>query len=251
VQYRRRSFGRYYALIIGVQNYELLSPLESPANDARRVAQVLEKKYGFSVVTLVDPDQVAMMRAVNQLNDVLTEDDNLLIYFAGYGNRLASATHETGYWLPRNAEPAPEDTLWVPNEFVTRHLGRLQAKRVLVVSDSCYAGLLGNDPGFVMVGDGRYTDEYIAFKMPKRSRLVLASGGDQPVLDRSSAHSVFARALLDELEANEGVLTAPELYLRVRARVRARLETEIGEEPQLKVIKDAGHEVGDFFFVPS
>jgi hypothetical protein len=33
--------------------------------------------------------------------------------------------------------------------------------------------------------------------------------------------------------------------------VRARLVTEIGAEPQLKVIKDAGHEVGDFFFVPS
>ena len=251
VQYRRRSFGRYYALIIGVQNYELLSPLESPANDVRRVGQILEDKYGFSVVTLVDPDQLAMMRAVNQLNDVLSEDDNLLIYFAGYGNRLASATRETGYWLPRNAEPAPDDTLWVPNEFVTRHLGRIQAKRVLVVSDSCYAGLLGNDPGFVMVGAGRYTDEYVAFKMPKRSRLVLASGGDQPVLDRSGAHSVFARALLEELEANDGVLTAPELYLRVRERVRARLATEIGEEPQLKVIKDAGHEVGDFFFVPS
>lgn len=252
VRYRRRSFGRFYALVIGVQDYAHLDPLASPANDAERVRRVLEDKYGFSVITLVDPDQIAVMRAVNQLNETIKEDDNLLIYFAGHGSRLQSGTRETGYWLPVNAEPPPDDTLWVPNDFVTRHLGRIEAKRVLVVSDSCYAGLLGDDPGYVMVGDGEYTDEYIEWKMPKRSRLVLASGGDSPVLDGGGdGHSVFARAFIEELERNESVITAPELFLRIRERVEASAEAaQIGQEPQLKVIKDAGHEVGDFFFVP-
>ena len=251
-RYRRRPFGRFYALIIGVQNYELLDDLESPLNDVERARRVLEDKYGFSVLTLADPDQLSVMRAVNQLNETLSDDDNLLIYFAGHGSRLQSGARETGYWLPANAEPAPDDTLWVPNDFVSRHLGRLQAKRVLVVSDSCYAGLLGDDPGYVMVGDGQYTDEYIEWKMPKRSRLVLASGGDSPVLDSGAqGHSVFAKAFLEELESNEQVLTAPELFLRIRERVRdAALAAGVGQEPQLKVIKDAGHEVGDFFFVP-
>lgn len=250
--YRRRSFGRFYALIIGVQDYDLLDDLASPRHDVERAAQLLEEKYGFSVLTLFDPDQLTLMRAVNQLNETLTEDDNLLIYFAGHGSRLQSGARETGYWLPSNAEPAPDDTLWVPNEFISRHLGRLEAKRVLIVSDSCYAGLLGDDPGYVMVGDGRYTDEYVQWKMPKRSRLVLASGGDSPVLDSGGGdHSVFAAALLAELESNDDVLTAPELFLRIRSRVReSELAAEVGQEPQLKVIKDAGHEVGDFFFVP-
>jgi len=58
--------------------------------------------------------------------------------------------------------------------------------------------------------------------------------------------------LLDELEDNAGLLTAPELFLRVRDRIRhSSKATEIGRDPKLKVIKDAGHEVGDFFFVPS
>src|SRR5690606_1855745 len=252
VRYRRRSFGRFYALVIGVQDYDHLDPLASPANDAERVRSVLEDKYGFSVITLVDPDQIAVMRAVNQLNETVTDDDNLLIYFAGHGSRLSSGNRETGYWLPVNAEPPPDDTLWVPNDFVTRHLGRIEAKRVLVVSDSCYAGLLGDDPGYVMVGDGQYTDEYIEWKMPKRSRLVLASGGDSPVLDGGGdGHSVFARAFIEELESNASVMTAPELFLRVRERFESsEAAAEIGQEPQLKVIKDAGHEVGDFFFVP-
>jgi uncharacterized protein len=253
VNYRRRDFGRYYALIIGVQEYQLLDDLTSPANDVARVKQILEETYGFSVLTLVDPNQLAVMRAINALNETLREQDNLLIYFAGHGNRLRSGAIETGYWLPTNAEPAPDDTLWVPNEFVSRHLGRVKARRVLVVSDSCYAGLLGDDPGYVMVGGGKYSDEYIEWKMPKRSRLVLASGFDSPVTgETGEMHSVFSEALIEELEGNDQILTAPELFLRVRERIkRSASASELEREPALKVIKDAGHEVGDFFFVPA
>lgn len=251
--YRQRSFGRYFALIIGVEHYDSLEPLGSPESDVESVRQVLEDKYGFSVITLLDPDQLQIMRAINQLNDTLKEDDNLLIYFAGHGSRLQNGPRETGYWLPVNADPPPDDTVWVSNDFVTGHLSRLKAKRVLVVADSCYAGLLGDDPGYTMVGEGRYSDDYIEFKRPRRSRLVLASGGDSPVLDNGGGdHSVFARAFIEELKNSDQLLTAPELFLRIRERIRNNpVAAELGQDPELKAIKDAGHEVGDFFFVPS
>ena len=249
--YRRGDFGRFYALVIGVQDYELLDDLASPANDAARVAQLLRDHYGFSVLTLADPDQLGLMRAINELNSTVGEDDNLLIYFSGHGNRLRSGVRETGYWLPVDANPSPNDTLWVPNDFVSRHLGRLEAKRVLVIADSCYSGLLGDDPGYVMVGNGSYSDEYIEWKKPKRSRLVLSSGSDSPIVEETSdEHSVFARALVEVLETNEQVLTAPELFLRVRERLRgAAAAFGDVQEPELKALKDAGHEVGDFFFI--
>jgi uncharacterized protein len=257
-RYRRREFGRFYALIVGVEDYDLLDDLVSPVNDITQVAQMLEDRYGFSVVTLANPDQLSLMRAINQLNDRLQENDNLLIYFAGHGSRLQSGAHETGYWLPRNAEPSPDDTLWVPTEFVSRHLGRIGALRVLVISDSCYGGLLGDDPGYVMIGNGSYTDAYIEWKRPKRSRLVLSSGVDSPIVESPEhEHSVFAQALIGELSANEQVLTAPELFLRIRQRLRdsqtgsSRAPGAPLEEPQLKALKDAGHEVGDFFFIPT
>ena len=123
---------------------------------------------------------------------------------------------------------------------------------MLVIADSCYAGLLGDDPGYVMVGEGHYSDEYIEWKMPKRSRLVISSGGDAPVVDEAEQmHSIFARALLETLETNEQVLTAPELFLRIRSLVRrTNREAQDAHDPELKALKDAGHEVGDFFFVP-
>jgi len=253
VSYRRNDFGRFYALLIGVQEYEVLDDLASPTNDVVGISRVLADRYGFSVISLPNPDQLELMRAINQLNETLEENDNLLIYFSGHGSRLQSGVRQVGYWLPTNAERSPDDTLWVPNDFVSRHLGRIDAKRVLIIADSCYSGLLGDEPGYVMVGDGNYTDEYIEWKMPKRSRLVISSGGDSPMIeDVRQEHSVFARALLETLETNEQVLTAPELFLRLRRLIRPAT-TAVGArlEPEIKALKDAGHEVGDFFFIPS
>ena len=105
-----------------------------------------------------------------------------------------------------NADAPPEDRFWIPNEQITGHLGRLTAKRVLVVADSCYSGLLSTDPSYLFLNDKvTYSKEYIKFKLPKRSRLLLSSGGDKPVLDEGSGgNSVFARAFLDELEGEPG-----------------------------------------------
>ena len=123
-----------------------------------RTKQILEQQYGFEVTALLDADNANLMRAINDLNDKLTEKDNLLIFYAGHGSRITTGDYEAGYWLPVNASPPPDDTFWVSNEFVTRHLARLKAKRVMVVADSCYAGLLSNAPGYLFMGDdAKYT----------------------------------------------------------------------------------------------
>jgi uncharacterized protein len=250
------EFGRYYALLIGNQSYQQLQNLETPRSDVARAKEILEDKYGFVVSTVTDGDNSAVMKAVNDLNELVGENDNVLLFYAGHGSRLSTTgRNEVGYWLPSNAEAPPRDTYWVPNEFVTGHLSRLKAKRVLVIADSCYAGLLSSEPGFLMIGDkpDKYADpEFVRFKLSKRSRLLLTSGGDQPVLDGGGGnHSVFARALLDALANNDSILSAPQLYLAVRDRVQAAAAANSFEQrPEFKTIKAAGHEVGDFFFVP-
>jgi hypothetical protein len=247
------NFGRYYALVIGNQHYQIIESLQTPVNDAERAAHVLREKYGFTVQVLEDSSDVGMLKALNDLNDVLKPDDNLLIYYAGHGARLQTPFDVAGYWLPINSEAPPKDTFWVPNEQITAHLARLPAKRILVVADSCYAGLLSTDPSYLFAGgSGGYTKEYIAYKLPKRARLLIASGGDQPVLDTGGgANSVFALAFVNELESNQGILAAPELFSRIAKRVEAdAAQNKFVEKPQFKSIKGAGHEVGDFFFVP-
>lgn len=248
-----QNFGRYYALVIGNQNYESMDNLQTPISDAKNMAKLLKDRYGFSVTVLEDANDVSMLTALNDLNDKLKPEDNLLIYYAGHGTRLQTGKTQSGYWLPSNADKPPKDTFWLPNEQITAHLSRLPAKRVLVVADSCYAGLLSADPSdrFVSSKTG-YTVDFIKFKMRNRSRLLLSSGGDQPVLDTGGGtNSVFARAVIDELQSNKNVLAAPELFAKVSKRVEAAAaRNSFVQKPEFKSIKGAGHDMGDFFFVP-
>jgi hypothetical protein len=96
--------------------------------------------------------------------------------------------------------------------------------------------------------------EYLKYKLPKRARLLLSSGGDEPVLDATQGrgNSVFARAFLDALETNTSVLSTPALFARIRDLVRHEAQqSAFAQTPDLKSIKSAGHEMGDFFFVPA
>jgi TPR repeat protein len=250
-----QNIGRFYALIIGNQEYRNIDRLQTPHSDASRAAQILKDKYGFTVQVIDDADDIAMLQALNDLDKIVRPEDNVLIYYAGHGWRIKSGGGgEIGYWLPVNADPPPNDTLWVPNEQITAHIGRLAARRVLVVADSCYAGLLSADPSANLFGgDGTVSAEYLKYKLPKRSRLLLSSGGDEPVLDAVAGqnNSVFARAFLDALESNTSVLSTPALFERIRDRVKQEAQrSAFVEVPDLKTIKSAGHEMGDFFFVP-
>ena len=250
------NLGRFYALLIANSDYQELENLRTPINDVQRAREILEDKYGFEVFVVENGDNIAIMKAINDIDEVLGETDNLLLFFAGRGTRLEVGENEIGYWLPSNAERPPRDTYWVPNEFVTGHLSRLKARHILVVADSCYAGLLSTEPSYLLIGDKipDYSNvEFMRFKNAKRARLLLSSGGDSPVLSaRGDGHSVFARAFLDELERNNEVMAAPQLFLKLRDRVRLEAaEVKFEQNPEFKVIKTTGHEAGGFFFVPS
>lgn len=247
------DFGQYHALIIGNRAYAHMEALDTPVNDAREIAAILEKRYGFKVQLLIDGDRLAIMKTINDLHDKLDGNDNLLVYYAGHGSLIDVGKRDVGYWLPVNADPPPDDSFWVPNEFVTGHLGRLKARRVLVIADSCYGGLLSSAPGYLMLGRDPAADaEYLRYKLPRRSRLLLSSGGDKPVIDSvGDEHSVFAGELIKVLRGNDRILTVPELFASVEKSVRERAAaSDFPQIPVLKSIKGAGHEIGDFFFVP-
>jgi uncharacterized protein len=251
-----QKIGRFYALLIGNQNYldaQAFEKLQTAHNDAERTARLLRDKYGFSVQIINDADENAMYQALNNLYSLLKPEDNLLIYYAGHGRKTQTGKFEMGFWLPVNAAAPPSEFHWISNMQISAQIGHLRARRVLVLADSCYAGLLSGDPSATLFGaDAPVTAEYLKFKLPKRSRLLLASGGDHPVPDAGGkGDSVFAHALLDVLETNTGVLTAPGLFIQIRARVqREAAEQSIRQVPDLKSINEAGHDLGDFFFVP-
>ncbi|MDO8860367.1 caspase family protein [Haliea sp. E1-2-M8] len=244
-----RDYGRYYALVIGNGSYQFLDDLQTPASDVDKIARLLSDKYGFAVQVLKNTSDVGVLRALNQLNEVLQENDNLLIYYAGYGNRRPVGAYEAGYWLPVNAEPPPNDTFWVPTEQVSSHLARLPARRIMVVTDSTFAGLLADNPAFLLASgrEALLSDAYIGLRFPNKSRLLLTSGQDFPLAsERDPGTSVFANAFISALQDNEAVITGPALFLSMLDLLDESLP---GLDPEFKAIKRAGDEVGEFYFV--
>ena len=85
-----------------------------------------------------------------------------------------------------------------------------------------------------------------------RSRSVLTSGGLKPVLDSgSSGHSVFANAFFEVLKQNTEIMEGYKIYRQVSDRVKQQAaQYNIEQSPQYAPILHAGHEAGEFFFVP-
>jgi peptidoglycan hydrolase-like protein with peptidoglycan-binding domain len=232
------DYGRYHAVVIGNNAYRSLPKLNTATTDAKAVADLLQKDYGYEVTLLTDANEETIVGTFASLRRTLTENDNLLVYYAGHGWFDEEA--ERGYWLPVDAV-ADNQSNWISNADVTDMLKAIKAKHVLVVADSCYSGTLtrglaigGKSPGY-----------YHAI-LDRRARTVLTSGGLEPVLDAGGGrHSVFAKAFLETLQGNTGVIDGEGVFQRVRDLVILNAE----QVPEYGNIRLAGHDGGDFLFV--
>lgn len=245
------DFGRYHALVIGNDQYEHLRDLTTAVSDAQSISAVLEQRYGFRTQLLVNANRYAILSALNELREKLTAEDNLLIYYAGHGE--LDQANNRGNWLPVDAEESSTAN-WIPTTAVTDILNILKARQVLVVVDSCYAGSLTRS-SVARLSTGTTAEErmhWLRAVAGKRARVVLTSGGVAPVLDTGGgAHSVFAKALLEVLGSNAELLDGQRLFREVAARVSfAADNVGFDQVPEYAPIRYAGHEAGEFFFVP-
>jgi hypothetical protein len=250
------NYGKYYALIIGNTAYTHWPKLETPEHDAKKLAEVLRHKYGFQTEVLLNATRYDILRAFNDLRRQMTEQDNLLIFYAGHG--YLDAKISRGYWIPVDGE-ADSNANWISTLAITDFLSAISAKHVLIVADSCYAGALTRS-ALARLESGASAEarqNWLKIMTEKRSRTVLTSGDLQPVLDGGGGgHSVFAKALLEVLSANDEIVEGQRLYHEISARVAyaaAGVMTDAGpveQIPQYAPIRYAGHESGDFLFVP-
>ncbi len=233
-----KGFGVYHALVIGNNDYIELPKLSTAVNDAKGMGKILESRYGFKVTLLINATRRDILIVLDKLRSQLTENDNLLVYFAGHGYYDEGA--DRGYWLPVDA--AKDTTAdWISNSDITDKLKAIHAKHVMVVADSCYSGAMTRSVSIQL----REPDYYQRIAT-KRARTVLTSGGIEPVLDTGGGgHSVFSKVLLQALEDNPGMLDATELFNQIRRPIMVNSN----QTPQYSDIKFAGHEGGDFIFI--
>ena len=249
----RESFGAYHALLIGSDRYRHLPRLDTAVNDVTSLAEVLSKRYGFETTTLIDADRYQILSALNKLRGRLTDRDNLIIYYAGHGE--LDEINQRGQWLPVDAE-LDSTANWISNAEVTDILNTMSAKHVLLIADSCYSGALTRASPQSRIAAGMSDQQrlgWIRIMVERRSRIALTSGGLEPVVDSGSGrHSVFAKALLEALGTNTEVLDGQRLFAAISGQVTyAASQLQVPQVPEYAPIKYAGHDGGEFFFVPT
>lgn len=258
-----RTQNRWRALLIGIddyQNNDLYMDLTTAVSDVNALENILTTRYGFRpedtmVLRNREATLVGIRAAFDNLYKACGKDDNVLIYYAGHGDLQAN---QAGFWLPADARSTYEV---VTNAEIRDHVLRLPARRVLLVTDSCFSGSflaqrnLGNkDIRAVVVRPKESMDISQQLTLDLHaSREVLTSGGLAPVADQGlghcAGHSPFACAVLTALRSapRGSVLSATDLFVDVYRQMK---ETAAGQLPKHSIIQgEGGHAGGQFFFV--
>jgi len=237
--------GPYHALVIGINDYSHLRKLETAVNDATQVAQVLQDEYGFKTELLRKPTRHDIIGALDEYGRSLPEKSNLLIFYAGHGHHDRDT--DKAYWLPADAESGNRAN-WISADDITDEVRSIQARHILVVSDSCYSGALGRskEEDSVPLTPSQRAN-LLEKSLKEKSRRLMTSGGDEPVADGGApGHSIFSYALLRGLtHMEENAFVARELY---NQWVYEYVGGKSGQTPQFDPIHNSGHEDGDFVF---
>lgn len=233
---------KYYGMLIGVSDYNdpLLPDLDDhPTQDVEKLYQILKDYYSFdaeNIKLMLNPNRADILKTFDRLSKIITEKDNLLIFFAGHG--YYNEETELGYWLPADAE-ADYTANWIYNDVLVANLKRIRSKHTLLISDACFSGSIFRTRTLPINAPMAYKKKYDLC-----SRKAITSG----VLKTVPNKSVFFKYLSSRLESNqEPYMSASELF--------RSLEIAVGNNspnsPQYGVIQNVGDEGGDFIFVRS
>jgi len=234
--------GQYYALVMTVQDYgdKSMNDLEYPIKDGQSLVDILTKEYSFdkqNVVFLKNPDRRTVINEFQNLRRRLSENDNLLIFYAGHG--YWDEALKQGYWLPSNAS-ADDPSEWVSNSTVRDYIRGITTKHTLLISDACFSG------GIFKTRDPFIRPDAAIQKIYETpSRRAMTSGSLRSVPDRS----VFIEFLIKRLrESKDKYIYAQKLYINLKDAVINNSPNN--QTPLYGVINESGDEgEGDFVFV--
>jgi len=231
--------GKYYALIVGINNYNdpSITGLDKPIRDAEMFYNVITTRYTFNkedVRILRNATMAEMVDALDYFAKQVKPEDNFLIFYAGHG--VWDTGSEIGYWLPSDARKNSK-LAWFRNSTLRDYLREINSKHTLLISDACFGGS-------IFKTRAAFTDAGLAINMlyELKSRKAMTSGTLTEVPDQSA----FLKYMVDRLITNTfKYLPSEQLFSSFRIAVINNSSVV----PQFGVIQDVGDEGGDFIFI--
>lgn len=232
--------GTNHALIIGIQNYSdnNINSLDHPLQDAQKLYETLTSFYTFApdnVTFLRNPDRISIIQAFDQLAQKTTDNDSVLIFYAGHGfwdERL-----KQGFWLPANSLKKSR-TEWLSNGTIRDYINGIKSRHTLLIADACFSGGIFKTRSAFSEAT---SDIKELQKLP--SRKAMTSGAMKEVPDKS----VFIEYLVKRLAQNKDrFISSEQLFASFRQAVISNSRNN--QVPQFGEIRETGDEGGDFVF---
>lgn len=241
----RRQRKHSYAIVIGVEQYRQKLPKADFADhDAKIMREYLTKLMGYSdenVVLLLN-EHAAKSDFEKYLESWLPnhveKEDSVFVYFSGHG----APNPRTGdaYLVPFDGDPAFVDKTGYPVKRLYEHLGKLPAKSIVVVLDSCFSGAGGRS---VIAEGTRPMGLSVENPLVASDKILVlsASSGDQiSNTYKAKGHGLLTYFLMKGLQGEgdqnrDGAVDMVELYEYLRPHVERMARREFNNEqtPQL------------------
>jgi formylglycine-generating enzyme required for sulfatase activity len=218
---------RRVALVIGIDAYRHLAPLQKAVADARAIAAVLKDDLGFDqVLTAENASRREMNRRLTDLDNVIRSGDTVAFFFSGHGVAVGGENILLPADMPKPGHG--EESLVRDEGFpVGRIVRRIQArgaKVTFMILDACRDNPF-EQAGVRSIGGTRGLGRV---EVPQGVFLLYAAGYGQTALDRLPGNdpvptSVFTRHLIPALRTPG--LTQVEIAKRVQSEVDALART--------------------------
>ena len=218
---RQALYGKSFAVVIGINNYEKWPILEFAVADANAVKAVLENSEFDEIIMILDKE-ATQRRILTELFDRLPKmvdrNDRVLFYFAGHGQtENLPGGGKKGYIIPVDAETDNYASTGVSMEQIRSLSSRIAAKHIIYVMDSCYSGLGLNRSAGVWPGISDYLRKVSAMRVVQ----IITAGGQGEQVQEREGHGLFTSYFLKAIEGEadldkDNVVTGTELgaYLR-------------------------------------
>ena len=249
-----KLYNKSYAVIIGIDAYKNLPhdrQLRYAVRDAKAVEDLLRSRYSFDkIITLYNEEATRenILRVfMDDLPVEMSEEDALLVFWAGHGDQEKTRTGNIGYLIPHNGIPQKLYTnisMTTLKEDISR---KIPAKHVFYIMDACYGGLLAATR--TVDKESRRDLAYLREITKEPVRQVLTAGGKgEEVLDGGrKGHSVFTGRLIQILEERGDFITANEIQAIIREKVYSdALARHHKQTPGFGTFYGSG----DFVFIP-
>ncbi len=236
------QIARKIIVLFGIDQYadKAIPSLGSAIADTEAVGQLFADKLGYDEIRIVkNATRADIIRTLNELSIEMEANDSVVIYYAGHG--YMNAKTGNGYWIPSDAS-AKDPQSWISNTSISEMLANITSKQMVMISDSCYSGAFTKEQKVGLSIKDAKPDDILG----KRSVVVMASGGDEPVADEGrGGHSIFAWFLMQALQNVDNWKIGTNIFEQIQNDVKKSFP----QIPQYGAAVSAGHqEGGDYLF---